>query len=330
MKCTNRRKLLCLLGIAAIFISGCGKETEAALKEPYHTYETASLYGISESASGADKEYFSETLCVSDGTNIGIEQTDSQVASGAGLFNLATGEVCYSQNIYNKLYPASTTKILTAHIVLKYGNLDDYVTISENAVNQASDSSVCGLQAGDVIQLKDLLYGLMLRSGNDAAVAIAEHISGSVEEFAVLMNKEAALMGAVTSNFVNPNGLPDENHYTSVYDLYLIFQNAIKDQRFLDVIGTLSYTAAFTDAKGELVERTWENTNYYINGKETAPEGITVIGGKTGTTNAAGYCLVLLSYNSSNQPIVSIVLKADGRHNLYLLMNEMLGGFANL
>lgn len=330
MKCTNSKRLLCLLGIAAIFMSGCGKEESAALAEPYQTYETASLYGISESLVDADKEYFSESLCVSDGTNIGMESTDSQVASGAGAFNLATGEVCYAQNIYDKLYPASTTKILTAHIALKYGNLDDYVTISENAVNQASDSSVCGLHAGDVIQLRDLLYGLMLRSGNDAAVAIAEHISGSVEEFAVLMNEEAALMGAVTSNFVNPNGLPDENHYTSVYDLYLIFQNAIKDQRFVDIIGTLSYTAAYTDAGGALVETSWENTNYYLNGKQTAPEGINVIGGKTGTTGAAGYCLVLLSYNSSNQPIVSVVLKADGKSNLYLLMNEILGGFANL
>lgn len=330
MKCINRRKLLCLFGIAAIFISGCGKEAEVALTEPYHVYETASVYGVSATSAATDKEYFSETLCVSDGTNFGTESTDSQVAAGAGLFNLATGKICYSQNIYDKLYPASTTKILTAYIALKYGNLEDYVTVSENAVDQASDSSVCGLLAGDVITLKDLLYGLMLRSGNDAAVAIAEHISGSVEEFAVLMNQEAALMGAVTSNFVNPNGLPDDNHYTSVYDLYLIFQNAMKDQRFVDIINTLSYTASFTNAKGESVERSWENTNYYLNGKETAPDGITVIGGKTGTTNAAGYCLVLLSYNSSNQPIVSIVLKADGRHNLYLLMNEMLQGFANL
>ena len=330
MKCTNRKRLLCLLGIAAIFMSGCGKEETAALKEPYDAYETASTYGISESSIDVQKNYFSEDLCVSDGTNFGMESTDSQVASGAGVFNLATGEVCYSQNIYDKLYPASTTKILTAYIALKYGNLDDYVTVSENAVDQASDSSVCGLHAGDVIQLKDLLYGLMLRSGNDAAVAIAEHLSGSVDEFAVLMNKEAALMGAVTSNFVNPNGLPDENHYTSVYDLYLIFQNAVKDQRFVDIISTLSYTAAYTDANGTLVETSWENTNYYLNGKEKAPEGITVVGGKTGTTGAAGYCLVLLSYNSSNQPIVSIVLKADGKSNLYLLMNEMLDGFANL
>mgnify|MGYP000013626064 FL=1 len=261
--------------------------------------------------------------------NIGNDTTDSQVAEGAGTFNLATNTVTYAQNIYEKLYPASTTKILTAYIALKYGNLEDYVTVSENAADQASDSSVCGLKAGDVVQLKDLLYGMMLKSGNDAAIAIAEHIGGSVEGFADMMNQEALAMGASRSHFVNPNGLPDENHYTSVYDLYLIFQNAVQDQTFLDIISTMSYDVVYTDVNGAGVERTWENTNQYLTGKEKAPEGITVVGGKTGTTGAAGYCLVLYSYNASGQPIVSIVLKADGKSNLYLLMNEMLSGFAN-
>lgn len=136
-------------------------------------------------------------------------------------------------------------------------------------------------------------------------------------------------MGATRSHFVNPNGLPDENHYTSVYDLYLIFQNAVQDQTFLDIISTMSYDVVYTDVNGAGVEKTWENTNQYLTGKEKAPEGITVVGGKTGTTGAAGYCLVLYSYNASGQPIVSIVLKADGKSNLYLLMNEMLSGFAN-
>ena len=271
----------------------------------------------------------SQSLCVADDVNIGNDTTDSQVAEGAGTFNLATNTVTYAQNIYEKLYPASTTKILTAYIALKYGNLEDYVTVSENAADQASDSSVCGLKAGDVVQLKDLLYGMMLKSGNDAAIAIAEHIGGSVEGFADMMNQEALAMGASRSHFVNPNGLPDENHYTSVYDLYLIFQNAVQNQTFLDIISTMSYDVVYTDVNGAGVEKTWENTNQYLTGKEKAPEGITVVGGKTGTTGAAGYCLVLYSYNASGQPIVSIVLKADGKSNLYLLMNEMLSGFAN-
>lgn len=309
-------------------MSGCG-QTAVSYDNPYDIYSTSADYGLASEGAGSEKTYFSPNLCVADNVNIGNDTTDSQVAEGAGTFNLATNTVTYAQNIYEKLYPASTTKILTAYIALKYGNLEDYVTVSENAADQASDSSVCGLKAGDVVQLKDLLYGMMLKSGNDAAIAIAEHIGGSVEGFADMMNQEALAMGATRSHFVNPNGLPDENHYTSVYDLYLIFQNAVQNQTFLDIISTMSYDVVYTDVNGAGVEKTWENTNQYLTGKEKAPEGITVVGGKTGTTGAAGYCLVLYSYNASGQPIVSIVLKADGKSNLYLLMNEMLSGFAN-
>ena len=173
--------------------------------------------------------------------------------------------------------------------------------MSENAANQASDSSVCGLHAGDVIRMDDLLYGMMLRSGNDAAIAIAESISGSVEEFATLMNQEAAALGATQSHFVKPNGLPDENHYTSVYDLYLIFRAALQNETFVQIIGTTSYDVTYQAADGTTEEHTWENTNQYL----------------------------LYSMNAQPQPLISIVLKADAKTNLYLLMNEMLSGFAN-
>lgn len=328
MKCINK-KYSVLFGIILILLAGCGSDA-GELSKPYDIYNTTAAVGLADSGSTEEKAFFSEGLCVADDISIGMESTDSYVAEGAGAFNLATGEVVYAKNLYAKLYPASTTKILTAYIVLKYcDNLDEMVTISENAANQASDSSVCGVKAGDVISLKDLLYGLMLRSGNDAAIAIAEHVSGSVEAFAELMNQEAQNLGATQSHFVNPNGLPDENHYTSVYDMYLIFNEAIKNEAFVQLIATKSYDTVYTDAQGTAVEKTWENTNQYLAGKEEAPEGFTIIGGKTGTTGEAGYCLVLYSYNAKNEPIISIVLKADGRSNLYLLMNEILQGYAN-
>ena len=287
--------------------------------------------GISVSAQAGDKTYFAENLCVSEDIALGTDATDSQVADGAGAFNLATNSVVYAKNIYKKLYPASTTKIMTAYLALKYcaDDLDTFVTVSEYAAEQASDSSVCGLEAGDVIKLRDLLYGMMLRSGNDAAIAIAEHISGDVDSFAALMNEEAGNLGATLTNFVNPNGLPDPNHYTSVYDLYLILNAAVQNETFVNLISTKSYDVVYTGADSELIEKTWENTNLYLTGQTKAPEGFNVIGGKTGTTGDAGYCLVLYSDNPAGQPIISIVLKADGKSNLYLLMNEMLQGFAN-
>jgi D-alanyl-D-alanine carboxypeptidase (penicillin-binding protein 5/6) len=203
------------------------------------------------------------------------------------------------------------------------------VTVSAEAVDQAADSSICNLKEGDVISVKNLLYGLILASGNDAAIALAEYHSGSVDAFVEEMNRTAQELGATNSNFRNPNGLPDEEHYTTVYDMYLIFKEAVKQADFLDVIGSGEVTANYLDKNGNAVEKTWTNTNRYMTGKVDAPEGFTILGGKTGTTSAAGYCLVLYSMNANGEKIISIVFKADGRANLYLLMNEMLKGFAN-
>jgi D-alanyl-D-alanine carboxypeptidase (penicillin-binding protein 5/6) len=176
--------------------------------------------------------------------------------------------------------------------------------------------------------MSDLLYGLMLKSGNDAAVAIAEHISGSEEVFADLMNETARSFGATNSHFVNSNGLHDEDHYTCVYDLYLIFSHAIEDETFRQLIQTASYTAYYTDASGNETSQTWTNTNKYLNGEVSQPDNVTVVGGKTGTTRAAGYCLVLLAQNENKEPVISIVMQSDGRNDLYSVMNQMLANFA--
>ncbi len=326
MKCTNNKwiKLLCICCTAAVFLAGCGT-SESKISHSYPVYET-SLY----QTGGQEEDFsFSKDLCVTEPVNFGTDSTSSSVAEAAGAFNLDTQEVCYNQNMFSRLYPASTTKIMTAYIIIKNSSLNDMVTISENAVNQASDSSVCGLSAGDVISVKDLLYGLMLRSGNDAAYALAEYYSGSIEAFAEVMNQEALKLGATGTHFTNPHGLPDENHYTTVYDMYLIFKEALKQDNFVKIINTTAVTVSYTNQNGELTEKTWNNTNRYMTGEYHSPDGFTIIGGKTGTTNAAGYCLVLYSENSSGEKIISIVFKADGRSNLYMLMNQILTGFAN-
>lgn len=323
----------CLLAVCMLFAAGCAKEPEkVTFSNAYDIYETSRDYQMlstSDTSLHDTVPFFASDLCVSDGTDIGTEQTSSYVAGASGVFNLDTGEVNYAQNIYQRIYPASTTKILTAYVALKHGNLEDVYTVSENATNQASDSSVCHLKTGDQLTLRQLLYGLMMRSGNDAAIAIAEGVSGDVDTFANLMNQEAAALGALNTHFINPNGLHDENHYTTVYDLYLIFQAAVQNETFMELIQATTYTAAYMDAAGMPMEQTWIPTNRYLIGAETIPDGITVLGGKTGTTNAAGYCLVLLSQNAMGQKIVSIVMKADCRSNLYYYMNELLYGFTN-
>lgn len=332
MKCIskiNKLGLLCLFVIAALFISGCGSKDVVSYENSYDVYETSISYGIANNSSSADSQYFSKDLCVADDFNFGIEEVHSSVAGAAASFNLSTGEVTYAQNIYDKMYPASTTKIMTCYLALKYGDLDEYVTVSANAADQPSDASVCKVKTGDVLTLRDLLYGLMLASGNDAAIAIAEHISGDVDSFVELMNEEALAMGATCTQYRNPHGMPAEGHYTSAYDLYLIFSNAIQNEEFVEIISAKKYTAVITESDGDVREREWENSNRYLNGKADAPEEITVVGGKTGTTSEAGYCLVLLSYNTLSEPIVSVVLKSDGPSNLYLLTGEILSRFNN-
>lgn len=253
----------------------------------------------------------------------------AKTAEGAGAFNIDTHQVLYSQNLFEKLYPASTTKILTAYIILKNCDLNATVTVSHDAANPGHSSSVCGLKEGDVITVQDLLYGLLLESGNDAAIALAEYCSGSVEEFAKLMNSTAKSFGATNSSFVNPSGLPDENHYTTIYDMYLIFSNAISLESFVAIISSQTHDVAYTNAQGAAVSKTFKNTCGYLTGAYTAPESVTVTGGKTGTTGEAGHCLVLLSQNAKNERIISIVYKADGKKDLYSFMNEILSGFAN-
>lgn len=325
MKCTNNFKkiisLLCIICIAAVFVTGCSQKSE--LTNPYDVY--SANYAYNESG----YNYFAENLCVTNNVNYGPESTDSHVAEGAGAFNLDTKEVVYSQNIFEKLYPASTTKILTAYIIIRYGNLDEIVTVSENASNPGESSSVCGIKEGDKISVNDLLYGLMLESGNDAAIALAEYYSGSVEAFAEVMNSEAQKLGATGSHFVNPSGYPDENHYTTIYDMYLITQAAVSMEKFTEIINTAEYDVTYVNKNDTEVKDTYKNTCHYITGATTPPEGISVVGGKTGTTFDAGYCLVLYSHNKNNERIISIVFKADGRSNLYMLMNQILAGFAN-
>lgn len=264
-----------------------------------------------------ESKNFSEELCV---TNKDVEFEDfytNDTFPGALLFNIKDKEVLFSQNANKKVYPASTTKIMTAYLALKYGDLNEYITVSEKAVDVPSDSSTAHLQVGDVLTLKELLYGLMLPSGNDSAVAIAECISGDVESFVALMNEEANLLGATNSHFVNPHGYHDKNHYTTAYDLYLIFNECIKNETFVEIISSKSKNVNITQRNGTVREMTWGQSNQFITGARTTPKGITFIGGKTGNTFDAGSCLVMYGMNASDTPYISIIMGATSRRNLY-------------
>lgn len=269
-------------------------------------------------------EPFSETLCVS-AENVALDGfTDEPSLHAAGLFNLNERSVEYGYRLYDKLYPASTTKLMTAYLALKYGKLEDMVTVTDSVTGFAIDEVVCGLYPGGQVKLYDLLCGLLLKSGNDCGVAIAEYISGSVEAFAELMNEEAKELGATGTHFVNPHGLHEDDHYTTAYDLYLIFNACIQNDTFKEIISMSSYTMSIGDAAGNTHSLEVLPTNYYSLGKTEAPEGIKVFGGKTGTTDQAGCCVILYSEDMEAHPYISVIMGAEDKAFLYQEMNRLL------
>lgn len=311
-----------LLAAAALSLSACGKK--GGLEEAYSYEERSQLM----SAHGGNElaPLFAEDLCVVTDSQDG--DTSMNAEAGA-LFNVTDRSVVYSKNAFERLYPASTTKVMTAIIALEEGNLSDQVTVTEDAVITEAGASLCGIKPGDVITMQDLLYGLMMPSGNDAANAIAVHMYGSIDAFADRMNVRARELGATGTHFMNPSGLTDENHYTTAYDLYLMFNEAMKLPLFREIIAEDSYTANYQNGAGEAVSKTWTVGNWYQKGERETPAGVSVLGGKTGTTQAAGYCLIMASNDSQDKEYISVVLKSDSRPSLYDNMTNIISKIVN-
>lgn len=215
-------------------------------------------------------------------------------AGGIVLLEATTGKVLYAKNAHVKLPMASTTKVMTAMLALEHGGLDTLVEITEEAYGEEGSSMY--LELGEKISLRDLLYGLMLVSGNDAAVAIATYIGGSVGGFARLMNQKAKELGALNTNFVTPNGLHDDNHYTTAYDLGLICQAAMKMPEFQELVSTTSYKTSTGNLARYLKSKNRVLTQYQ------GGNGI-----KTGYTKPAGKCLTFAAQRDGMQ-LIGVVL----------------------
>lgn len=218
-------------------------------------------------------------------------------ARAAIIYDRTTKQIIWGKNENEKRAMASTTKIMTALVVLENSNLSDVVTISKKAAG--TGGSRLKISAGDKITVNDLLYGLMLRSGNDAAVALAEHVGGSIEGFADLMNKKAKELGLNNTNFVTPHGLDNENHYTTAYELAVLTDYALNNETFAKIVNTKSTSISING-----------NTRNIYNTNELLGYMLGVDGVKTGFTNGAGRCLVTSCTRDDNQ-IITIVLGCD-------------------
>ena len=275
-----------------------------------------------ETAATRFSDAFASDLCVV--TDEASYDPDFVTSQAAALFDMDDREVLYSKDVFERMYPASITKIMTALVAIKEGDLKSRVLVTDDAVITEPGATLCGIEPGDTLTLEQLLYGLMLPSGNDAGAAIAVHIAGSIEAFSDMMNEEAVRLGATGTHFVNPHGLNDPDHYTTAYDLYLIFNEALKYPVFRQIVGTTAYTANYHNKNSEPVSKTWKGSNWFMTGERETPDGLKVFGGKTGTTKAAGYCLIMASRDDSDKEYISVVLKADSRPHLYDNMTNII------
>ena len=223
----------------------------------------------------------------------------------AYLADPVTGKVFFEKNAHKKMYPASTTKILTALLALEKCDVEEKVKVSQTAAALVDEGySNANLQAGETHSVYTLLQALMIPSANEAAYALAEHISGNIEDFATLCNERAKQLGCETLHFVNPNGLHNKNHYCSAYDLYLIAKECQKYDVFNEIVRSTSFSVPATDVYPH-DDRTYENTNELLLSGDYYYSYCTGI--KTGHTTPAGECLVASS-SHDDLNVISVVL----------------------
>ncbi len=254
----------------------------------------------------------------------------------AVLIDGTTGEVLYEKDMHQEMYPASTTKIMTAILTLENCDLNETVVIDSET--PFTEGSRIYLLEDEKVTVEQLLHALLIESANDSAVALAKHISGSVEDFAELMNERSRELGALNTHFKNPNGLPDEDHYTSAYDLAMIAKYAMKNEKFREIIKTVNYHLPATNKQEDryfkITNRLlWdEKTNFVYNGEYVPLKYEYATGVKTGYTIAAGSCLVG-SAKKDGREVISVVLKSDPNF-VYLdsrvLLDYGLNNFKNI
>lgn len=219
----------------------------------------------------------------------GWPQAPEIVETTGVLMEDSTNTIVYDKGMHERMYPASTTKVLSALVAIENSDLSENVVFTETGTAEVTwESANIGMQVGEVLTMEQCLYAMMLASANEVSTQVAEHVGGSVEQFVEMMNQKAQELGCRDSHFANANGWHNEDHYTSAYDMALILQAAIKNETFLTISGTRSYTIPPTNMNGE--PRNLSNHHAMIVKGHYYYKG--VFAGKTGSTDEAGNTLL--------------------------------------
>lgn len=239
---------------------------------------------------------------------------DPNIYAEAGIvMEASTGLILYEKNIDKTYYPASITKILSALLIIENSTPGEIVTFSHDAVFKVDlDSSRIGIDVGEQLTIQQCLYGMLLESANEVTYAAAEHVAGDIPTFINMMNERAKAIGCKNTNFTNPHGLPDENHYTTAYDMALITREAMKNKTFRKITSTRTYQIPPTNKQKET--RYLRNHHKFILKQDYSYDG--AIGGKTGYTSKAKYTLTTMAKRGDLE-LISVVLKDDSVNHQY-------------
>jgi len=250
----------------------------------------------------------------------------SVFAEAAIVMEASTGLVLYEKNINKSYYPASITKIMTALLAIENSSMGEIVTFSRDAVFKVDlDSSRIGIDVGEQLTMQQCLYGILLESANEVSYAVAEHIGGTVENFAKMMNDKAKSLGALNTNFTNPHGLPDDNHYTTPYDMALITREAMKNETFRKIFGTRTYQIPPTNIQEET--RYLRNHHKFVLKQNYFYDDC--IGGKTGYTSKAKFTLVSVAKRGDLE-LICVIMKDDTSAHQYTDTQKLFDfGFDN-
>ncbi len=338
MKCIKNKKLYTVIPVlSSLFLLASCTVTDMEL--PYGSMENNQSFTLNPVDEYDTLPLFAEDIAAVSDNLISTSLSEEEGVFSAAIYNEDDAKVLYSLNATAKTSPASLTKLMTALIIFeKYSDrLDDVITIGEVSIKEEGVQRF-GLKAGDRITIRQLLEITLIQSGNDAALALAQYAGDSTsgsrleedgeitgeERFVQMMNERAASLGCTGTHYENPHGLDSAEHYSTAYDQYLIFRQLLAYPEFLEMINTPSVQISYNTADGTVKTKTIMNTDSFVNGGKNAPEGVTVVGGKTGSTASAGKCLILLAHNTSGKSYIAVVMGAKDEGTLYNTLSELL------
>ena len=313
----NYKKLVAIVFAFILPLTACGNKSDYKSDRLISNLYTANTNTF---ADGTAK--FIEIPDVTDEKAVESIGADAYFIASTDRFN---SNFTKYHNPYKKVPLASLTKLMTALIVLENcKDLDEKYYVTTETVDFEKDVSKANLRVGDEVSVRDLLYGLLVPSGNDAAMCLAENLVDSYDNFVIMMNNEAERIGALNTHFANPHGLDSDYHFSTAYDLFLIMKELLKYDIFKTISTTNEYTASIKDSTGTIRNEKWVNTNLFITGELIISDNMTLLAGKTGNTKLAGNCLALFTKNKkTGDEYISIIMNAKSKRNSYYNSNAL-------